>query len=81
MRRLIINNPHTLLLHIEEKMDDLGDATSSPMAKKFPECKELLEAYQRCFKNKKWTWGHVDEDECEEAFEKMRECLDEAGGR
>lgn len=61
------------------KMDDgVASATSSTMESKFPDCKELLVAYQTCFKNKKWTWGQVDEDECEETFEKMRECMEES---
>ena len=48
------------------------------MEKTFPQCKELYKDYNECFAKQKWVWGRANgevEDECEDLFNSLRECV------
>lgn len=49
------------------------------MDSRFPECKELNAAYQRCFSAQPFKWGTAnghEEDACEDVFEAFKECVE-----
>ena len=49
------------------------------MDKRFPECKQLHEAYRKCFAQQPFRWGQAtgsSEDKCEDAYEAFRECVE-----
>ena len=54
-------------------------ARGAPMDKRFPECKQLHEAYRKCFAQQPFRWGQATgttEDKCEDAYEAFRECVE-----
>ena len=51
----------------------------APMDRRFPECKQLHEAYRKCFAQQPFRWGQAtgsSEDKCEDAYEAFRECVE-----
>ena len=49
------------------------------MDQRFPECKQLHEAYRKCFAQQPFRWGQATgttEDKCEDAYEAFRECVE-----
>ena len=54
-------------------------ATRAYMDQRFPECKQLHEAYRKCFAQQPFRWGQATgttEDKCEDAYEAFRECVE-----
>ena len=54
-------------------------ARGAHMDRRFPECKQLHEAYRKCFAQQPFRWGQATgstEDKCEEAYEAFRECVE-----
>ena len=52
---------------------------TQPMDQRFPECKQLHEAYRKCFAQQPFRWGQATgttEDKCEDAYEAFRECVE-----
>ena len=53
----------------------------APMDQRFPECKQLHEAYRKCFAQQPFRWGQATgstEDKCEDAYEAFRECVEKS---
>jgi len=51
------------------------------MDQRFPECKQLHEAYRKCFAQQPFRWGSATgnvEDKCEDAYEAFRECVEKS---
>ena len=58
---------------------ELKTRARAPMDQRFPECKELHEAYRKCFAQQPFRWGQATgttEDKCEDAYEAFRECVE-----
>lgn len=51
------------------------------MDKAFPACRDSYAQYRKCFSAQSWLWGRANgevDDECEEAFENFRDCVNAA---
>ena len=56
-------------------------ARGAHMDQRFPECKQLHEAYRKCFAQQPFRWGSATgnvEDKCEDAYEAFRECVEKS---